>query len=327
MTGWISWFALFRVLVQGLYMLYRSFTNSWGPGNHQEVSQSTADDSGFLLHDNVGNPGAGAGEPPNASPLRPSRSKFFTNNVWPPASVVRSVEAVPQIPGYDGRPVPQGRFLKSPVGLNRDVTALGWIGWIYGALYAPITQGFWIAANIGNNNGATKIVKGMTIAVSALPLGIDCRVRYADSLKQKWASTLFNLANSVSCVFQGVFCAILLVHGVIDLKSSETFGFPWPLVAIYPVFSLLWMLGSFALLPMRDGGRKRAGQAHWAGYIFDIGMGAFAGLFLAAPAFGLYQSAQFDKTVSGDNSDVASDLGDYLNCESQLWRKFAAVVP
>jgi hypothetical protein len=308
-------------------MLYRSFTNSWGPGNHEQISQSAADDSGFLLHDNTGNPGNFTSEAPNANLLRPSRFGLFTNNVWPPAAVVRAVGVVPQIPGSAGWQVPQGRFFKSPNGLNRDVTALGWIGWIYGALYAPITQGFWIAANIGNDNGATKIVKGMTIAVSALPLGIDCRVRYGDSLKQKWASTLFNLINSVSCVLQGVFCAILLVHGVIDLNSSETFGFPWPLIAIYPVFSLSWMFGSFALLPMRDGGRKRAGQVHWAGYIFDIGMGAFAGIFLAAPAFGLYQSAQFDKSVSGDNSDVASDLGEYLSCESQLWRKFAAVVP
>jgi len=309
-------------------MLFRSVTNTWGSGIHEQISQSTADDAGFLLRENYGNAGVGASEGQNAGPLKQSRFGFFTRNVWPPAAVVRAVGAVPQIPGYNGwGQVPQGRFFKSPVGLNRDVTVLGWIGWAYGALYAPITQAFWIAANIGNNNGATKIVKGMTIAVSALPLGIDCRVRYADALQQKWASILFNLINSVSCVLQGVFCAILLVHGVIDLRSSDDFGFPWPIVGIYPVFSLLWMFGSFALLPMRDGGRKRAGQIHWAGYFFDIGMGAFAGIFLAAPAFGLYQSAKFDELVSGDNSDVASDLGSYLNCESQLWRKFAAVVP
>lgn len=207
------------------------------------------------------------------------------------------------------------------------MTALGWIGWVYGALYAPITQGLWVAANFSNNNGAIKIVKGVTIAVSALPLGVDCRVRYADSLKQKWASTLFNLTNSVSCVLQGVFSAILLIHGAIDLNSSDSFGSPWPVVAIYPVFSLIWMFASFALLPMRDGGRRRAGQVHWAWYIFDIGIGAFAGLVLAAPAFGLYQSAQFDKTALGDNSDGASDLRSYLSCESQVWRKFVAVVP
>lgn len=46
----------------------------------------------------------------------------------------------------------------------------------------------------------------------------------------------------------------------------------------------------FLIVPMRDGGRKRAAQSHWAGSFLDIGMGAFSGLFVAAPAFVLYFS-------------------------------------
>lgn len=49
---------------------------------------------------------------------------------------------------------------------------------------------------------------------------------------------------------------------------------------------------SFGVLSMRDGGRRRAGKTHWAGYFLDVGAGAFAGIFLTAPAFALYLSAR-----------------------------------
>jgi hypothetical protein len=206
------------------------------------------------------------------------------------------------------------------------VGALGWFSWLYGAIYSPITQILWLSANISrHDNGATKIVKGLAVAVTALPLCIDCRVRFADSLK--YGRVPFNLVHSLSCVLQGGICAFLLIRGVLDLSGGGSLGFPWPVVYIYPVFSLIWMLASYAVMPMKDGGRKRAGQAHWLGYIFDVGMGVFAGLFLAFPAFFLYMYAQFSEQVAGDKDSAMENLGNYLKCEGQVWKKFAAVAP
>src|SRR5207244_2162758 len=103
-------------------------------------------------------------------------------------------------------------------------------------------------------------------------LGVDCRVRYADSLKSRWAAYVFNLANSLSCLLQGGLCGLLLGQGGADASRSP--GFPKPIAAIYPILALIWMAVSFVILPTRDGGRKRAGQAHWAGYFIDVGVGA-----------------------------------------------------
>lgn len=218
--------------------------------------------------------------------------------------------------------------------VNRDVTILGWIGWVYSAVYSPISQIIWIAANAsnGNSSGAAKIVKGISVAVTALPLNLDSRLRYANSLRAKhhggkWAYKTFTLINSISCLFQGIICGTLLIWGVVELRqNTDPFfasSFPWPLVVIYPIFSLIWAWASFRIVPSMDGGRKRASQHHWAGYFVDVGMGIFAGLFLAAPAFALYMSS----ADPGDGDQGYKDLGGYLSCEAQGWRKFAAIFP
>ncbi|KAK4149483.1 hypothetical protein C8A00DRAFT_18832 [Chaetomidium leptoderma] len=36
MTGWIAWFAIFRVLMGALYLFYNSITDSWGPGRRSK---------------------------------------------------------------------------------------------------------------------------------------------------------------------------------------------------------------------------------------------------------------------------------------------------
>jgi hypothetical protein len=118
-------------------------------------------------------------------------------------------------------------------------------------------------------------LKGISIAVTALPLCLDSRVHFADSLQTSWfggiwAYYAFNVTNALSCTLQGVLCRALLVWGVVEARSqTDSFfmsSFPWQLVGIYPIFSLIWAWGSFKIVPMRDGGRKRAAQSHWSGY-------------------------------------------------------------
>ncbi|KAK3352179.1 hypothetical protein B0T25DRAFT_453731 [Lasiosphaeria hispida] len=296
MTGWIAWLAIFRVLLGGLYMLYRSVTNTWGPG----------------------------------------RSGILWANMWPRAAVVRGLEQ-PAVSAAAKLWAKNHPTLASTgpgaTALDRSVTALGWFSWGYTALFAPVTQVLFVAANTARHDiGATKIVKGLTVAVTALPLCIDCRVRYGDALGRAWRGRVFNFATSLSALVQGGLCAVLLVEGLLDLKSASRGGFPVIIMAgVYPVFALFWMAASFSFLPMRDGGRKRAGQTHWAGYFLDVGAGAFAGVFLAAPAIALYSSAQFNKRAGlgfgEEPSSGLNDLGEYLSCESQWWRRFAAVSP
>lgn len=69
--------------------------------------------------------------------------------------------------------------------------------------------------------------------------------------------------------------------------------------------------------------RRRAAQWHWVGYLFDIGMEAFAGDFLASPAFIHY----FMSSKPNDPSDGVRGLQSYLNCNERAWRRFSALFP
>ncbi|GAB1314709.1 hypothetical protein MFIFM68171_04919 [Madurella fahalii] len=343
MTGWIAWLAIFRVLMGGIYMFHHSITNSWGPGWPRSkdfvdpspmpipnYSQGGAGSYSHLIaEENVYASGWQAIPAPGQrggvviAPKPPSYRQM-AKNIWPPPAVVRGLDqaSVNPVP-LTGPGARENAIMAPRTDLDRGVTALGWIGLAYTALFAPATQILFVAANASRHDiGAAKIVKGLTVAVTALPLCIDCRVRYADSLR--WGRYAFNLFLSLSCLLQGAICATLLVTGLLDLsRGSSSRGPPLQILGpVYVIFALIWMAASFAVLPMRDGGRKGAGKTHWAGYIFDAGIGAFAGVFLAAPAIILYSTATF-----GNSSSGVSDLAAYLSCESQIWRKFAAVAP
>jgi hypothetical protein len=70
----------------------------------------------------------------------------------------------------------------------------------------------------------------------------------------------------------------------------------------------------------------------------DVAMGAFAGLFVAAPAFGLWQSSKFDEESAANraafgfsNSDSGNTdgvgLSEFLSCGVSVLEKWAAVMP
>ncbi|KAK3315664.1 hypothetical protein B0H66DRAFT_565720 [Apodospora peruviana] len=349
-TGWIAWFAIIRVLLSGLYMFYRTVTDSWGPGpkindnengdNPQGAAVPMGPQQGSSQHliaeyNNASYLGSQQQQPqppllpsqyqPNHVHPPPSRTcGGLSAAVWPSAAIVRGHEQPP----YTSRLWRD--YLKQPTyrrmhqtDLDHSVTMLGWISWSYTAVIAPITQIIFVVANADRHDiGATKLVKGLTIAVSALPLCIDPRTRYADSLGR--ARYTINLLTSITCLLQGAFCAFLLGTGFADIKRARPSGFqPVFVPVIYVFFACFWAFASFSVLPMRDGGRKGAGKAHWAGYILDVGMGAFAGIFLASPAIVLYLNA----TSGGHSGSGMADLQEYLSCETRWWRAFAAVSP
>jgi hypothetical protein len=316
-TGWIAWMAVFRVLTSAIYMLYRTVTNSWGPGSattrgvHEPVP--TEDDSADrLVQHHVALQTLWQNKQRPVQKVLSSQGKIMA--FWPPAGIVRGVESFPEDQVVNQHPI-----VRTWSDLNQDVSFLGWFSWVWTAILAPITQIIWIAANMSHHEiGATKIVKGLTTAITALPLCIDCKTRYGDVLG--WGRHIFRAITGVSCLLQGTLGAALLIQGVIDLKTTSSF--PTFVIVIYPLLCVVWMYGSYMLVPMRDGGRRRAGQAHIMGYVLDVGVGVFAGLFLAAPAFALYLSSKRNGEHTG-----ASDLVDYLSCEVDWWKRFAAVSP
>lgn len=338
-TGWIAWFAIFRVLLGAVYMLRYSLSDGWGPGPSQLPSTS-AETLDIPLAPNESPP------PPPPEPyfnpysfraaLHPFRAArairaqqkaefrhvFSPSSLWPSPAVVRGAVAPPPVPAHWA----SDPMLKPRPSLDRSVTALGWFSWGYTVIFAPITQMLFLAANWSRPGvGAAKLVRGLTVAVTALPLCVDVRVRYGERLgRRKWMRVGFNVVTAGSCSLQGVFCGLLLGRGVVDLGVGGGRGFPSVVaiaVPVYLVFAALWAMASCSLLPMRDGGRREESKLWVFGYLRDILAGAFAGIFLAMPAVMLYFG------VARVGGDGAQDLSAYLNCEKQVWRKMAAVLP
>ena len=191
-----------------------------------------------------------------------------------------------------------------------DIHGLGWIGWVYAAIYSPIIQILWLTANWSAASGQLKLVRGLGISVTALGLTIDTKKRYAERLGGIYG-VIFKLINGGSAFGMGAMCLALLVKGAIDLSLK------WYFILIYCVFCVIWTAISFKIVPVSDGGIQGSG------IILDVLIGAFGGIFLAAPAFMVMNTSEFGSHESGSAS-----LNKYLSCQSvSVWRKMAAILP
>ena len=218
--------------------------------------------------------------------------------------------AAPSAPtGFSGKLSVKDKRLHS-------VTILGWIGWVYTAVYSPVVQILWLAANWHSASGSLKIVRGLGISITALGLTMDTKKRYAEELRGstyfgRAACVAFKLTNAGSAFAMGAMCAVLLIKGATELNLK------WYFFLVYCVFMVIWAAGSFVFIRVQDGGVKGAG------IIVDVLMGAFAGVILAFPAFIIMKNAESPDKESGQAS-----LNAYLSCESvAVWRKMAAVLP
>ena len=285
-TGWISWFACLRILSGALISLYQGFSS-----DHTPLPTALPNDEAIELE---------------------QRGLIS--------------ETAAQAPGLGASQQVGDKTTWSDKRIVRNVTFLGWIGWIYTAIYSPIVQILWLIENWSAASGELKIVRGLGISVSALGLTIDTKKRYATKLRDSGpacignsACVAFKLINAGSAFGLGLMCAALLVKAAIDLKLQ------WFIIVIYCVFMVIWTAGSYSFTPPRDGGIKGAG------IIPDILMGAFAGIFLAAPAFAVMQTAE-EPTLTSDGFSYpdsgGTSLRSYLSCESvAIWQKMAAVLP
>ena len=298
MTGWISWLAVLRVLSGAPFGLYQAFSSKYtileqasrGPPADEEVPEERGVMLRHLSQEAVSKETSDAQETPGSSYL----SRHHT--------IVKKLS---------------GR-------ITGDVTVLGWIGWVYTAVYSPIVQALWLAENWTPASGALKIVRAMGISITALSLTIDTKKRYASKLSDTRylgnpAGVAFKLVNGFSAFGMGIMCATLLIKGAIDASL------PWYVMMVYCFFAVVWAAISYQICPVQDGGIRGYGLLR------DILMGAFAGLFLAAPAFALMLFAQ-EPTLDSDGfsspESGPSSLHGYLSCKSvAVWQKFVAVFP
>src|SRR3569833_2317361 len=106
MTGWISWLAVFRVLMSAVYMLYRIITNSLGPGRDEDKSAAAQSDaSGHLMAQYNNN-----NDNNNNNNNNNNNSSSRNNNNGSYSGYAGGWEAPPQIPQWKSR-LPQHGFM------------------------------------------------------------------------------------------------------------------------------------------------------------------------------------------------------------------------
>lgn len=193
-------------------------------------------------------------------------------------------------------------------------------------MYSPIVQILWLIENWGPASAPLKFVRAFGISVSALSLTIDTKKPYASKLSEKGsfgelAGIAFRLVHAASAFGMGVMCAALLIKSAIDAHLA------WYFVLIYSIFCIIWAVASYRVCGIQDAGIKGFGL------IGDVFMGAFAGIFLAAPAFAVMQTAE-QPTLDSDGFGFSTpqsgqaSLKSYLSCDSvKAWQKFVAIFP
>jgi hypothetical protein len=319
-TGWISWLAFIRILAAGVYEVYLTFRaganfNMVHDDQYQSLKMATFHGSDSqTAGSSIGNQHTTEGGDEEARLTQPAIAAQAQSSANYSTGVV-SESHEPKPTGMRAR----GTLAMQP---QRTVTTFGWLGWAWSAVYTPITQSIWLYVNFNSGNGASQLVRALAISVSALGLTFDYKQRYAASIGRRWGAWAFvgfNVWNSVACLLLGLESTILLVRGALNIDSIPVFVY-----VIIPLFSIVWAAMSWKILPPIDGARP--GFNIFA----DVLMGAFAGLFVAAPAFVLWQSEKFERDHMnfGTSKSSGMDLGEFLSCESAtILEKFAAVMP
>lgn len=299
-TGWISWLAFIRILAAGFYELWLSMK----AGTNADISK------GEIEYQSVGL-------------VEMGRAAKTTVDAEGAERGAARMEGYGSATGQDHLIAPQRKGSRiMPKAPERTVNAFGWLGWLWSAIYTPISHSIWLSVHISSHHGPVLLVRALAIGVSALSLTFDTKARYGAKLGRGWLYLLFNVWNSLACILLGTEATVLLVKGALNLSFT-----PIPLLVAYPVFSIIWAVASWKFLPPIDAARP--GMNKFA----DVAMGAFAGVFCAAPAFGLYMSAKFDENVAEMGFGTGSvsngeSLGDFLKCGGvSALEKFAAVMP
>jgi hypothetical protein len=194
-----------------------------------------------------------------------------------------------------------------------EPTILGWASWLWATCYAPISQVLWLVAHWNTHNGGLKIVRAIGVSVTALPLTMDTKARYGAVLEQRfgrWSRIAFTFIHANSCMILGLISAIELIQGAVDAKI------PAYVCIIYCLVMVFWTFIAFGFSTPHD---EAYGSEGVSQLVAGLLMGAFGGLFTAAPAYSMMTQAE---TTPGVGISV------YLRCkEVSIWKKVTAIIP
>lgn len=197
--------------------------------------------------------------------------------------------------------------------MDRQVSFLGWIGWTYTTLYSPAIQVMWLMENWNKASAGLKFARAVGVSVTALPSTFDTRARYGQALGRLcgWpAAWIFGALTAASTV---TLTGVSVIELGLAAKGSDRPAFR---AAIYVFCLLVWTWASLALTSPHDGAMHLSG---WAGRLGGLSTGAFAGVFVAWPAFCVMAAAQ---------NHPGLGLNAYVQCEGAAWwQKMVAVLP
>lgn len=320
-TAWISWFAATRILCVGLWFCYKAVTGKNLEGFSSLLRKIPILNRARRIRE-VNNDGTNNGAYTVMAPPTYDEAIRLESH-GREADAAASSRTSPLQPDHlslgnskKARSTERSFALRMQEGFQATPpSVLGWIGWLYATTYFPIVQILWLVSNWHDTPyaGIAKIVRAFAIAVTALPLTIDTKARYAVMLEQRygrWANRVFTYVHTIATLTLAVTSLIMLALAVIQANI------PMQFVPMFIILSIVWMFGSFAFFPPVDGGVPPTNvRTFFAG----LAMGIFSGVFTAAPSFGAMVNAPTSPGVG---------LGDYLGCESaSVWEKFVAIFP
>lgn len=341
-TAWICWFSALRIIVTGSYYTFQAARGHDLETSHWVVkmleNRRLKTEANVAVEQNPGLLGGRFSSPESQqqvplNDLPPDHAALVVNGRSPsPQSDLpppyepgdhqhllgdEESQRLPQNETKTSSAKPQGRNLG--VGLRADPpSVLGWISWVYGAVYFPVAQILFLSVNFGKDSdyaGNVKLVRALAVGVTALPLTFDTKARYAVMLRSRkyggwWAGRLFTWTHALSTLALGVVEAVLLVLAYVQMGAPVFF------VPVYVVFSTIWMAVSFLFVPPVDGGMGP--NTAWL-FLAGLAMGIFGGAFTSAAAF-----ANMSMAPTGPGLR----LGEYLNCEgASALDKFVAIFP
>ncbi|KAG1734130.1 hypothetical protein EDB19DRAFT_1171964 [Suillus lakei] len=192
-----------------------------------------------------------------------------------------------------------------------DTNVLGWIGWIYSAIYSPVSQALWVIGNLHSASAELMIVQALSICTTALPLTIDPKARYGNQLGEGFSSTVFNFVTAMSTLILGGLSSVLLVSAAKELHHHHF------IVIIYIIMLVVWT--AFGRMFRPDPTSDKTNSPTGLGVLAGLAMGCFAGILIATPAFCVMMIAPKSPGLG---------LMDYVQCEGlALWRRVIAVIP
>ncbi|KAH8834125.1 hypothetical protein DL96DRAFT_1579501 [Flagelloscypha sp. PMI_526] len=207
-----------------------------------------------------------------------------------------------------GARVPCSGFAATP---ETSPTVFGWATWAFATIYAPIFETGWMVGNWKTSSAALALVRGLGIAIIALPLTIDTKQRYSGVISRRWGhekGRIFNALTAGAALYLSILSAALCLTALFSFTAS------WIIFPIYFIFLVIWTLAGFAFVCPRDG-------ADYAHPVVACAGAATMAIFLVVPIL-------MATTFSEFGSDKEVGYLEWLKCgNGSAWQKLSMILP